>query len=238
MTELLLLAAALLIAPSGSPGRYRLLRLYQSEKAAESAPRAHRPLIAAGFGVAIGLLTATSFGGLAGAVLAAPLGVAATLFSRRLLARPNTPAVSPLRLAGGWDLLAACLRAGLPVASAVRAAAAQLPDPAAEELRLVADRLALGADAREAWQVPDSSPVHKLARAARRSAQSGAGLATVAETAAAEVRATTLDLVTARGQRAGVLITGPLGLCFLPAFLALGVVPVVIGLASGLAGQW
>lgn len=239
MTPLLLLAAALLIAPSGSPGRSRLLRLYQPEKPAKSAPRTHQPLIAAGFGVAVGLLTATSFGGVGGAVLAAPLGVAATLLSRRLLARPpNTPAVSPLRLAGGWDLLAACLRAGLPVASAVRAAAAQLPDPAAEELRLIADRLALGADAREAWQVPGSSPVHKLARAACRSAQSGAGLATVAEAAAAEVRATTLDLVTARGQRAGVLITGPLGLCFLPAFLALGVVPVVLGLASGLAGQW
>jgi hypothetical protein len=52
------------------------------------------------------------------------------------------------------------------------------------------------------------------------------------------VRATALDLVAARGQRAGVLITGPLGLCFLPAFLALGVVPVVIGLASGLAVAW
>jgi pilus assembly protein TadC len=60
----------------------------------------------------------------------------------------------------------------------------------------------------------------------------------VAEAAAVEVRATALDLVAARGQRAGVLITGPLGLCFLPAFLALGVVPVVIGLASGLAVAW
>jgi Flp pilus assembly protein TadB len=238
MTPLLLLAAALLIAPSGSPGRSRLPRLYQPERPAEIPPRTHRPVLAACFGLAIGLLTAASFGGLPGAVLAPPLGLAATLISRRLLARSNPQAVSPLRLAGGWDLLAACLRAGLPVSSAVRAAAEQLPDPAAEELRLIADRLALGADAREAWQVAESSPVHKLARAARRSAQSGAGLATVAEAAAAEVRATTLDLVTARGQRAGVLITGPLGLCFLPAFLALGVVPVVIGLASGLAGQW
>ena len=31
-----------------------------------------------------------------------------------------------------------------------------------------------------------------------------------------------------------VLITAPVGLCFLPAFLAVGVAPVVIGLATGL----
>jgi pilus assembly protein TadC len=80
--------------------------------------------------------------------------------------------------------------------------------------------------------------VYKLARAARRSAHSGAGLASVATSIAEEVRAGAQDLAVARGQRAGVLITGPLGLCFLPAFLALGVVPVVIGLAGNLALTW
>ena len=34
--------------------------------------------------------------------------------------------------------------------------------------------------------------------------------------------------------RAQVLISAPVGLCFLPAFLAVGVAPVVIGLATGL----
>ena len=38
----------------------------------------------------------------------------------------------------------------------------------------------------------------------------------------------------ARGRRAQVLVTAPVGLCFLPAFLAVGVAPVVIGLADGL----
>ena len=36
------------------------------------------------------------------------------------------------------------------------------------------------------------------------------------------------------GPRAAVLVTAPVGLCFLPAFLAVGVAPVVIGLADGL----
>ncbi len=38
------------------------------------------------------------------------------------------------------------------------------------------------------------------------------------------------------GGRAGVLIAGPLGLCFLPAFVLLGVVPVVAGLAGEVFG--
>jgi Flp pilus assembly protein TadB len=141
-------------------------------------------------------------------------------------------------LAGGWGLLAACLRSGLPVPLAVRAVADFLPSAVAGELRTISDRLALGADPSLAWEVPETSPVHKLARAARRSASSGAGLASVAEAIAGEVRAGAEDLAAARGQRAGVLITGPLGLCFLPAFLALGVAPVVAGLASGLALSW
>ena len=33
---------------------------------------------------------------------------------------------------------------------------------------------------------------------------------------------------------AAVMVTAPVGLCFLPAFLAIGVLPVVIGLAGGL----
>jgi pilus assembly protein TadC len=45
------------------------------------------------------------------------------------------------------------------------------------------------------------------------------------------------DAAAASAERAGVLISGPLGLCFLPAFLALGIVPVVIGLASSVLGD-
>ncbi|MGP3638669.1 type II secretion system F family protein, partial [Streptomyces sp. 24-1644] len=48
------------------------------------------------------------------------------------------------------------------------------------------------------------------------------------------MRAERSSAAVARAQRAGVLITAPVGLCFLPAFLAIGVAPVVIGLATGL----
>jgi Flp pilus assembly protein TadB len=239
VTALLLLAAALLVAPASAPGRARLLRLRQSAGPnTDARASTARWMLPALSGVAIALLTATVLGGVVGVLAGVGLGVGVALACRRLLDRDTTPPPDPLRLAGGWDLLAACLRSGLPVPIAVRAVARHMPSPAAAELSTIADRLALGADPQAAWEVPDSSPVYKLARAARRSAHSGASLATVAQSVAADVRAGALDLVAARGQRAGVLITGPLGLCFLPAFLVLGVVPVVIGLASGLAVAW
>jgi hypothetical protein len=41
-------------------------------------------------------------------------------------------------------------------------------------------------------------------------------------------------MAAATAERAAVLIAGPLGLCFLPAFVCLGIVPVVAGLAGHL----
>jgi hypothetical protein len=35
-----------------------------------------------------------------------------------------------------------------------------------------------------------------------------------------------------------VLITAPLGVCFLPAFLVLGIAPVVVGLAGEALASW
>ncbi|HEY2203665.1 MAG TPA: type II secretion system F family protein [Pseudonocardia sp.] len=239
MIALLVLAAALLVLPSRPTAAVRLLELRGRDDeppgvAATSGTSWFAPVL---LGLAVTALCAAA-GGLAGLLLAAPVGVGSGFGCRWMLGRQPKPDSDPLRLAGGWDLLAACLRSGLPVPLAVRAVADHLPPAAAAELRTIADRLALGADPREAWTVPAASPIHQLARAALRSASSGAGLASVAADTAAEVRAAARDLAAARGQRASVLITGPLGLCFLPAFLALGVVPVVIGLAAGLAVHW
>lgn len=143
--------------------------------------------------------------------------------------------VDGLVLAASWDLLAACLRTGLPVADAIRAVAVGMAEPARTALLRTGELIALGADPDEAWQpVLDCEATVSLGRAARRTARSGTALvATVTELAEKE-RAQTRERAEARAERAGVLVTAPLGLCFLPAFLCLGVVPVVIGLASGL----
>jgi len=147
--------------------------------------------------------------------------------------------VEPLALAGAWELLSGCLRAGMPVPVAVRAVAEGLDAPAGPALRRTAELLALGADPTQAWQPAlECIATARLAKAARRSGRSGTALAESLTRLAAEVRAGAREQSEARAQRAGVLIAAPLGLCFLPAFLAIGVVPVLIGLATGLMRQW
>lgn len=185
----------------------------------------------------------------AAALVAIPARVAA---SRRLHAigrtyhalaevprRANQEA-DPLAVASVLDLLAACLRAGLPMAAAARAVGPEAPEPLGEALRRAADLLALGADAAMAWQQvardaggrPGAQEIESLARMARRSARSGSSLAAAVTELAEQRRAAVEDIAAAKAERAGVLIGGPLGLCFLPAFVCLGIVPVVIGLAG------
>lgn len=157
----------------------------------------------------------------------------------RWLRSGAVPGDQSLELAGAWELLAACLRAGMPVATAVRAITEPLGAPAGPALRRTAELLALGADPAQAWQPTLECPATaRLGRAARRSGRSGTALAESLTRLSAEVRAGAREHSEARAQRAGVLIAAPLGLCFLPAFLAIGVVPVLIGLAAGLMQQW
>ncbi|PWS47026.1 hypothetical protein DKT74_05875, partial [Streptomyces sp. ZEA17I] len=73
-----------------------------------------------------------------------------------------------------------------------------------------------------------------LARCLHRAASTGAPAAEPVSRLAEAMRAERAGAAVARAQRAGVLITAPVGLCFLPAFLAVGVAPVIIGLAGGL----
>lgn len=151
---------------------------------------------------------------------------------------PKSPlAADPHSTATTFDMMAACLRGGLPTGSAASAVAAIAPDAASTALRTTAHLLDLGADADAAWApVAGVSDIESLARMARRSARSGASFAdAVSELAQAE-RVRAEDAAAAAAERAGVLISGPLGLCFLPAFVCLGIVPVVVGLAGNVLG--
>ncbi|BDT84587.1 type II secretion system F family protein [Nocardia cyriacigeorgica] len=161
---------------------------------------------------------------------------------RRFARSGRGRAVDPLAAASVFDLLAACLRAGMPIASAVHAVVPGAPAVLAEPLRRAADLLALGADAATAWEraaqeaTDASGEIAALARLARRSARSGSSLAVAVGELAEQRRGAVEDAAAARAERAGVLIGGPLGLCFLPAFICLGIVPVIIGLAGRVLG--
>ncbi|WP_296395320.1 type II secretion system F family protein [Williamsia sp.] len=140
----------------------------------------------------------------------------------------------PFANAAGYDLFAVCLRSGMPVAAAAEVVSHSAPVEMARTLRRASELLGLGADPAHAWEVPADAPASSvsLSAMARRSARAGSspvrGLRELAETQ----RAAAQDNAAAAAERAGVAISGPLGLCFLPAFVCLGIVPVVVGLAG------
>lgn len=153
--------------------------------------------------------------------------------------RPSAPALpdDPLAAASCLDVLAACLSAGMATATAAAAAAPLAPALLRAQLIRAADLLALGAGSEQAWADPGGTADQHgavLARLARRSAVSGAALADGIAELADQVRVDAGSAADAAAERASVLIAGPLGLCYLPAFVCLGIVPVVAGLAGDL----
>ncbi|WP_406639352.1 type II secretion system F family protein [Amycolatopsis sp. WGS_07] len=134
-------------------------------------------------------------------------------------------------------MLAACLRAGMPVPTALDAVAPGAPPDTGNALRATANLLALGADPAPSWAPVRARPgFAELAVAATRTARSGAALASTADDLARRVRDGLGVEAEERAERAGVALALPVGLCFLPAFFALGVLPVVLGLAGRIGG--
>ena len=233
-----LLAAALLVA-GAPPGRRRLRALHAPPvPAAPPRPPLRPAWVAVGAAVA-GALAWAAAGPVPGLLLAAAAGTAGALAVQRGRGEGVLTHEQDTELAAAWELLAVCLEAGLPVAVAVPAAAEPLRGAVGARLRRVAGLLELGADPAAAWLTAEHVPaLAAFARAAGRSAGTGSALAQVARAEATRVRAGLLDTAHAKAQRAAVLITGPLGLCFLPAFLVLGIAPVVVGLAGEVLAQW
>jgi Flp pilus assembly protein TadB len=151
------------------------------------------------------------------------------------LRRRRTRRTDPLLLAAGLDLLAAGMRAGIPLAVIVRTVAEEFAGPPAKVLHEVAALYDWGADPASAWEPALNHPdTAELARAARRSVRVGSGIADMAADLAADARSRTRELVQTRAERAAVWVSAPLALCFLPGFLCLGVLPVIWGMVQQL----
>jgi hypothetical protein len=142
------------------------------------------------------------------------------------------------------ELLASCLDSGMALAAALRAVGDVLrgrPPPAESaelliSLESVAAMLALGADTDTAWRPADvEEDLAPLAAAARRSATGGTTLADAVREHGRQLREEARQDAARSAGRAGVVMTAPLGVCFLPAFLCLGLAPVVLGLLEQLS---
>lgn len=178
-------------------------------------------------GLIVAALVGHWYGLLAGAI-ALPV-------AQRALARLESPAARRDRQRAAADLpylidlLAAGLRAGLPVDRAVQVVGRAASGPVAGRLGRVERALALGLPPAQAWAALSGlAGGDRLVSAVTRSADSGAALAAAFERLADELRAGRMAAADAAARRAGVLIVLPLGLCFLPAFVFAGVVPVIV----------
>jgi pilus assembly protein TadC len=222
-----LVAAAILLV-GGSGSRHRPVKAERT-----LSPRMLRMTGAAC--VAVGAVAVGGFAvGAVAAIVLAPLAAAVLGRIAERPARANPDASLALAL----DLAAVALRSGRTVASALVLAAPTLTGHVADEWRRVAGLLALGADPDQAWgSMADDRILSPVAVTARRSADSGARLARAFSQLAVETRASLRAAAVARANRAGVFAMAPLGLCFLPAFVCLGIVPTVAGIAGDVLGR-
>jgi Flp pilus assembly protein TadB len=177
-------------------------------------------------------------GGLVGIVV----GSAAGAWSWRVLGAGEGPVAKRRRreleddLPLAVHLLGACLRAGSAIGPALETVSAALPGAVADELMGIAARLDLGADPATVWAaVAQDSQLGPLGSALMRAHGSGASVVTVIDRLSADLRSGTRDRITARARTVEVRAAAPLGLCLLPAFLLLGVVPMTAGLFSSLS---
>lgn len=132
------------------------------------------------------------------------------------------------------ELLAAALRAGSTMPAALDAVTDAVRGPLGAELAAVAERLRLGADPAAVWRsLAQPEELAALGRALARASTTGAPVADVLQRHADDLRAQARSRTVATAQRTGVLAVLPLGLCFLPAFVLIGVVPMAAELLTG-----
>ena len=130
------------------------------------------------------------------------------------------------------ELVAAMLDAGAGIGRSLELVAASASDKYGGALRPVVAALAIGADWDTAWR---SSAVRlpevlELRDALGFAALTGAPSSAILYAQAARLRRERFRAAEKRAASLGVKLVVPLGLCSLPAFICLGVVPVLLAL--------
>ncbi|MBM6404589.1 type II secretion system F family protein [Phycicoccus sp. CSK15P-2] len=145
--------------------------------------------------------------------------------SRTASAAPSAASLDEAAVA--LTMLAAVLRGGAGAVESLEAVAEVDDSAAGRELAVVAAAHRWGEPPDRAWAhagpgwAPAASAWHAALTA-------GAAPADLVESAAGRLRAAEARRVEAAAHRAGVLLVLPLGVCFLPGFVATTVVPVVL----------
>jgi hypothetical protein len=230
-----IVVAVVLATPRRTRQRRRLSRLRPTSQPGDppSAPprSTRRSGRRAAFAAASALAGVVGVGGALGVVI----GIVAAGGILLTGGEAPPPQAVPEDVAVVVDLIAGCLAAGLSMPAALDAAAVA-GDPVTHQA-CVATAAALrhGVSGNEAWHGwQDDRWLAPVARSAARTTETGAAAADELQRAAARLRAGRRVQLHERVQRASVWVVVPLGLCFLPAFVLVGVVPVVAGLLTSL----
>jgi Flp pilus assembly protein TadB len=233
MTLSLILVAVALVAATG-PGHAAATRLAPARTSVRSRRATARPALPIVAGTIAAALVLTVRHDAAGAIVATVTGLFVAAAAHAASAERHTPARRggpglPLAL----ELISAALHAGAPFPTAAQAVASAPGLAVGPDLARAATMLRLGSDPAEAWAHIASVDDAALLRAvAVRSARSGMRLADTISRQADLLRAEIQTKAVRRAHRVGAIALLPLGLCFLPAFVCLGIVPMVAGLAS------
>ena len=220
-------AACLMPARQGAvPARGR-------DRRTRSAPSGGRLRIFAAF--AVGAATAVLVGHAVGLLLAPVAGVVTWRWMGTL--ESSSSRRRREALARGLPLTVDLVAAGLAVGAAPEAALAQVAaavePPMSDELNAVASRLRLGADPTTVWEDLARHPqLGPMGRALARAVRAGASVADAMTRLAEDLRNTARTEMEGRARAVGVKAAAPLGLCLLPAFVLVGVVPLVAGAVS------
>lgn len=245
MVPAVLLALAVVLALS--PSSRSRLPVSLSPAARNPAPRPSPGSSAPGTAVtavaALGAGTAVAL--LAGSGIGLLLGVVTVPWAWRWFSRLEPAAARRHReqlerdLPLLVDLLAVCLRSGQAPGSALAAVTASLePGPLRTETSMVVNRLRLGGDPVATWRAVGTHPqLGPLGRAVTRALDGGASVADAMSDLALELRRSRRADVQARARSVGARAAAPLGLCLLPAFVLVGIVPVVVGSLEALVGR-
>jgi Flp pilus assembly protein TadB len=234
MAMVFAVSAVLVALPASSRRRLRALFTEPDDRATQSRPGLSDPRVVRIVSAVGGLGIAVSVGGIWGWGSGLAIAVGAPIAVGRLESRRDRQRREAMERQGAdaADLLAACLASGAPISPSAAAVARALGDPIAQPLGTLVASLSLGADPVDAWRALMHQPgMEALSRAVARSLESGAPLAQTLPGIAEDLRRATRGQVEAAARAAGVRAVAPLAACFLPAFLLVGVVPIVASLA-------
>ncbi len=128
------------------------------------------------------------------------------------------------------DLVAAALRAGVPVPTALRLAGHACGGLLGSAAQAAGTSMLLGATGEAAWR--DAANLRALRRCVTLALECGVPAVPLLHASADTCRRDRHRSAERAAGRLGVRLVLPLGLCAVPAFAAWGVVPVVLSLAS------